>query len=70
LPTFDDLAVACIGDCDNDGKNEINADFVVVDEGKISCLGFSNTDEKAVDKTLNPSIFRKIFNILSIYIST
>jgi len=30
LPTFGWMAVVCIGDCDNDGKNEINAGNVDV----------------------------------------
>ena len=34
LPTFGDLAVVCIGDCDNDGKNEINAGSVMIDENQ------------------------------------
>ena len=34
LPTFGWMAVICIGDCDNDGKNEINAGNVVVEDGK------------------------------------
>ena len=29
LPTYGCLAVVCIGDCDNDGKNEINAGSVI-----------------------------------------
>ena len=31
LPTYGEMAVECIGDCDNDGKNEINAGNVYVD---------------------------------------
>ena len=31
LPTFGDLAVVSIGDCDNDGKNEIQAGSVMID---------------------------------------
>jgi hypothetical protein len=31
LPTYGEMAVECIGDCDNDGKNEINAGNVFVD---------------------------------------
>lgn len=34
LPTFGDLAVVCIGDCDNDGKNEINAGSVMINHGQ------------------------------------
>jgi hypothetical protein len=34
LPTFGWMAVVCIGDCDNDGKNEINAGNVVVETGQ------------------------------------
>jgi len=34
LPTFGWMAVVCIGDCDNDGKNEINAGNVVIDPGQ------------------------------------
>jgi hypothetical protein len=34
LPTYGWMAVVCIGDCDNDGKNEINAGNVDVDEGQ------------------------------------
>ncbi len=34
LPTFGWMAVVCIGDCDNDGKNEINAGNVEVNEGQ------------------------------------
>ena len=34
LPTFGSMAVVCIGDCDNDGKNEINAGNVDVDHGQ------------------------------------
>lgn len=34
LPTFGWMAVVCIGDCDNDGKNEINAGNVVVESGQ------------------------------------
>lgn len=34
LPTFGHQAVVCIGDCDNDGKNEINVGSVIVDEGE------------------------------------
>ena len=34
LPTFGDLAVVCIGDCDNDGKNEINVGSVDIDAGQ------------------------------------
>ncbi|MDH7518039.1 MAG: hypothetical protein QHH19_06840 [Candidatus Thermoplasmatota archaeon] len=34
LPTFGDLAVLSIGDCDNDGKNEINAGSVMVEHGQ------------------------------------
>lgn len=32
--TYGDLAVVTVGDCDNDGKNEINAAPVFVDDGK------------------------------------
>jgi len=34
LPTFGDLAVVSVGDCDNDGKIEINAGSVGVDNGQ------------------------------------
>ena len=34
LPTFGTLAVVAVGDCDNDGKNEINAGSVMVDQGQ------------------------------------
>jgi len=34
LPTFGWMAVVCIGDCDNDGKNEINTGNVVIDPGQ------------------------------------
>jgi len=34
LPTFGCLAVLSIGDCDNDGKNEINAGSVWIDHGQ------------------------------------
>jgi hypothetical protein len=34
LPTFGWMAVVCIGDCDNDGKNEINAGNVEVPQGQ------------------------------------
>jgi len=34
LPTFGCLAVLNIGDCDNDGKNEINAGSVWIDHGQ------------------------------------
>jgi hypothetical protein len=34
LPTFGDLSVLRIGDCDNDGKNEIHAGSVFVEQGK------------------------------------
>jgi len=34
LPTFGWMAVVCIGDCDNDGKNEINAGNVDVESGQ------------------------------------
>ncbi len=34
LPTFGWMAVVCIGDCDNDGKNEINAGNVEVGTGQ------------------------------------
>ena len=34
LPTFGDLAVVSVGDCDNDGKNEINAGSVMKDHGQ------------------------------------
>ena len=34
LPTFGWMAVVCIGDCDNDGKNEINAGNVVIESGQ------------------------------------
>jgi hypothetical protein len=34
LPTFGWMAVECIGDTDNDGKNEINAGNVEVDSGQ------------------------------------
>ncbi|MBU0497646.1 MAG: hypothetical protein KKC68_00155, partial [Candidatus Thermoplasmatota archaeon] len=34
LPTFGYLAVTCIGDCDNDGKNEINVGSVGIDPGE------------------------------------
>jgi FG-GAP-like repeat len=34
LPTFGWMAVVCIGDCDNDGKNEINAGNVDVNSGQ------------------------------------
>ncbi len=34
LPTFGDLAVVSIGDCDNDGKNEINVGSVDVDHNQ------------------------------------
>jgi len=34
LPTFGDLAVVVIGDCDNDGKNEIHAGSVQVGPGQ------------------------------------
>jgi hypothetical protein len=34
LPTFGWMAVVCIGDCDNDGKNEINCGNVGVEEGQ------------------------------------
>jgi hypothetical protein len=33
LPTYGWMAVECIGDCDNDGKNEINAGNVDTDNG-------------------------------------
>lgn len=32
--TYGDLAVLAIGDCDNDGRNEINAGAVIVDDGQ------------------------------------
>ena len=34
LPTFGYLAVTSIGDCDNDGKNEINVGSVGIDHGE------------------------------------
>ena len=34
LPTFGNLAVCSIGDCDNDGKNEIHAGSVIVDHNE------------------------------------
>jgi len=34
LPTFGELAVTSIGDCDNDGKNEINIGSVMIDHGQ------------------------------------
>jgi len=34
LPTFGGLAVVSIGDCDNDGKNEINVGSVWVEDGQ------------------------------------
>ncbi len=34
LPTFGDLAVVAVGDCDNDGKNEINVGSVEIDPGE------------------------------------
>ena len=34
LPTFGWMAVVCIGDCDNDGKNEINCGNVDVESGQ------------------------------------
>lgn len=34
LPTYGWMAVVCIGDCDNDGKNEINAGNVDVNSGQ------------------------------------
>jgi len=34
LPTYGWMAVICIGDCDNDGKNEINAGNVDVNNGQ------------------------------------
>ena len=34
LPTFGELAVTSIGDCDNDGKNEINVGSVMIDHGE------------------------------------
>ena len=34
LPTFGELAVTSIGDCDNDGKNEINIGSVMIDYGQ------------------------------------
>jgi hypothetical protein len=34
LPTWGGLAVTCIGDCDNDGKNEINVGSVWIDHGE------------------------------------
>ncbi len=34
LPTFGWMAVVCIGDCDNDGKNEINAGNVDIESGQ------------------------------------
>jgi hypothetical protein len=34
LPTFGWMAVVCIGDCDNDGRNEINAGNVQVENGQ------------------------------------
>ena len=34
LPTFGELAVTSIGDCDNDGKNEINVGSVMIDYGQ------------------------------------
>ena len=34
LPTYGWMAVVCIGDCDNDGKNEINAGNVEVEDGR------------------------------------
>jgi len=34
LPTFGNLAVCSIGDCDNDGKNEIQAGSVIIDHGE------------------------------------
>jgi len=34
LPTYGWMAVVCIGDCDNDGKNEINAGNVDVNTGQ------------------------------------
>jgi hypothetical protein len=34
IETFGDLAVVCVGDCDNDGKNEINAGSVIVESGQ------------------------------------
>ena len=34
LQTFGHLAVMNIGDCDNDGKNELNVGSVIVDDGQ------------------------------------
>jgi hypothetical protein len=34
LPTFGNLAVCSIGDCDNDGKNEIQAGSVIIDHAE------------------------------------
>jgi len=35
LPTYGWMAVVCVGDCDNDGKNEINAGNVDVDHSGL-----------------------------------
>ena len=34
LPTWGNQAITCIGDCDNDGKNEINVGSVRIDWGE------------------------------------
>jgi hypothetical protein len=35
LPTFGWMAVVCVGDCDNDGKNEINCGNVIIPDGMM-----------------------------------
>jgi len=51
LPTFGDLAVVVIGDCDNDGKNELHAGSVMIDEDEefmswVFKYGLKNQDNE------------------------
>lgn len=54
LPTFGHLAVVAVGDCDNDGKNELHAGSVMIDEGEefmswVFKYGIKSRDKDEID---------------------
>jgi hypothetical protein len=54
LPTFGDLAVVAVADCDNDGKNELQAGSVMIDDDEefmswVFKYGLKSSDNGQID---------------------
>jgi len=74
LPTFGELAVVSIGDCDNDGKNEINAGSVMIDHGQdymswVYKYGLGSKDDQSMQMnaetgSLKVTVKRALFGSL------